>query len=1179
MGSVFVASASLFGQEETTAEETVEEDEEIETLSPFTVDANEQTGYLATSTLAGTRIKTNLSDVGSAISVMTTEFMQDLSGNDNESLLSYMVNSEVGGPRGNFSGGVDAGNPRELGLFGNPNNNTRIRGLSSADNTRNFFRTDIPWDNYNVDRVDLQRGPNAILFGLGSPAGVVNASTNQATFDTFGRAVVRFDQFASFRTALDYNYEILEDELAVRASLLVDRQKFRQDPAFEDDDRLYVAVKYAPRQLNSDSVRFELRGSYEIGGVEANRPRSVTIQDKISGWFLPETDSNGNPLGGLNKRTFGVYTDMELKDTNLDTGILGQINTFVEGSGPWYNSNAFQDGTWARIRVANNGHLTSDGQVINENDINGSVFFRDQRRVVVMKSADRAGAIEAPFFTEGFYQDATIQDPSIFDFYNNLMDGPNKRSFRDWNAFELELTNTFWNDRIGYNIGYFNQQLDTERWGIMGFPVESGYALNIDINSTTFQNLPNPDAGRPYLNLQPSSAGTGTGVTNRDALRAQAFVELDSREWLDGFLGDIIGLHRFTGLYATDNRDSDNRSHKLWDYAPEAYTNDPNVSITQDSIDNSINYYLGPSLTNASSPAGANIGRINEFIIPSTGTRNITVWDPTWIADPSVNPGDPWAGVPTRSHDTQAENPANYRGWVQRPTEVVSFIDRGNGNFYAGQSALDYLATSGTLVNEEIESFVAVWQGYLWNDSIVGTFGYRKDKAENTQFRAEPKPDGYPGHRGAFLHPDRYNLDDPQNFDPTWGGPVLDELEVETKNWSVALHLHRVLGPRYDDLLPVNLSLYYNEGENFQPAAGRFDAFGEPLPPPGGKTEDISALIATKDNRFSFRITKYETSVQNQRATGNIRELWRLQQAIFQPAWGKVRMQRGQWDIDSYTGTNGPDYMRNTIIPAWEEFELALLQEFPLVTRWSSTGEWPINDIGVTFRPPVGMTFTEDAISKGWEYEFIANPLPNWRISLNASQTEAIRDNVPGESFLALSSFIDEWFMNTPAGEMPYWWINSPPVRDGALYVPYRGQWLTLLSLNGQPQPEIREWRFNGVTNYTFTEGRLKGLGVGSGFRWLDKYAVDFPPTTDENGTVVRDLENPYLADSEFLIDLWASYVFNITDDIRWRIQLNVYNAFGNNKLIPLNTDPFGNPQAVRIQEGRSWAITNTIDF
>ncbi|MBM3852124.1 MAG: hypothetical protein FJ399_03105 [Verrucomicrobia bacterium] len=46
----------------------------------------------------------------------------------------------------------------ESGRFTNPNHNTRVRGLTAADNTRDFFTTSIPWNGFAVDRVELQRG-------------------------------------------------------------------------------------------------------------------------------------------------------------------------------------------------------------------------------------------------------------------------------------------------------------------------------------------------------------------------------------------------------------------------------------------------------------------------------------------------------------------------------------------------------------------------------------------------------------------------------------------------------------------------------------------------------------------------------------------------------------------------------------------------------------------------------------------------------------------------------------------------------------------------------------------------------------------------------------------------------------------------------------------------------------
>ena len=56
-----------------------------------------------------------------------------------------------------------------------PDGTTRVRGLSAPDRARNFFKTDIPFDSYNTDRVDLNRGANSFLFGLGSPAGLINS--------------------------------------------------------------------------------------------------------------------------------------------------------------------------------------------------------------------------------------------------------------------------------------------------------------------------------------------------------------------------------------------------------------------------------------------------------------------------------------------------------------------------------------------------------------------------------------------------------------------------------------------------------------------------------------------------------------------------------------------------------------------------------------------------------------------------------------------------------------------------------------------------------------------------------------------------------------------------------------------------------------------------------------------
>src|SRR4051812_24372418 len=51
--------------------------EEAVLLSPFEVNADLDTGYLATTAQSGTRLRTELKDIASSISVVTKDFMND----------------------------------------------------------------------------------------------------------------------------------------------------------------------------------------------------------------------------------------------------------------------------------------------------------------------------------------------------------------------------------------------------------------------------------------------------------------------------------------------------------------------------------------------------------------------------------------------------------------------------------------------------------------------------------------------------------------------------------------------------------------------------------------------------------------------------------------------------------------------------------------------------------------------------------------------------------------------------------------------------------------------------------------------------------------------------------------------------------------------------------------------
>ena len=102
---------------------------EVVTLSPFEVSTSKDVGYQATETLAGTRIRTNLKDVGSAIQVITKEFMQDVGATNSGTLLQYTTNAEVAGTRGTYAGLGNSTTLDETSLLRNPSQGSRVRGL------------------------------------------------------------------------------------------------------------------------------------------------------------------------------------------------------------------------------------------------------------------------------------------------------------------------------------------------------------------------------------------------------------------------------------------------------------------------------------------------------------------------------------------------------------------------------------------------------------------------------------------------------------------------------------------------------------------------------------------------------------------------------------------------------------------------------------------------------------------------------------------------------------------------------------------------------------------------------------------------------------------------------------------------------------------------------------------
>ena len=61
----------------------------------------------------------------------------------------------------------------------NPTQANRIRGIAPANISLGNFETmgRVPIDPLAVDAIEVSRGPNSSVFGLGNPSGTVNCTT------------------------------------------------------------------------------------------------------------------------------------------------------------------------------------------------------------------------------------------------------------------------------------------------------------------------------------------------------------------------------------------------------------------------------------------------------------------------------------------------------------------------------------------------------------------------------------------------------------------------------------------------------------------------------------------------------------------------------------------------------------------------------------------------------------------------------------------------------------------------------------------------------------------------------------------------------------------------------------------------------------------------------------------
>lgn len=786
------------------------EPETVEVLSPFVVSSEKDTGYQASSTLAGTRLNTPVKDLAASISIYTKDLMDDIGATSSSDLLIYATGMEAAGAGGNYSAATnDMSEPRPTGQNSriDPQGSSRSRGLGSPTFTRGYFGTSIAFDSYNTGMVTVNRGPNAALFGVGSGAGIVDTSLVQAELARNKFSVsTRYGNNDSLRASTDFNLVLVPKKVAFRLALLRDREKFNQRPAFENKDRVYGTLTVRPTKTTT------LRANFETGTTHADRPIGVLpFQSAFQGWLdagRPAYDWKfyDDPVLNPSTTNHGTSTEGFFYGTTISQGPIWTYDN-PANSAP---SRGFIYQTNTTTGTAANAVKTQVlNATFNRNLVTDSIRFLHSVNIFELPAGYWTAANVKPGQLPGFAP-AGIKmqgytNYSAFDFRNHMIDesGRQNESFR---TFNVKLEQGFWNNHAGVEAAYDVQRADRHTKNSF-FSRDNANHIYVDVNVTLPNGDPNPNVGRPYAIYGLSNVEDR--LERREAWHITSFLAYDFKEQKAPW-AKWLGKHTLTGLYEQNQVDTirDRIRGVVSGTAVDTFSTG-DMSVTQRRA--SIISYIGPSV----------IGNKNPLRLES-------------IRIPEIKAG-PMIPVSYFSRAADATDP---------------------GRILLGDAYLDEINDAGSAQRELIKSQAAVLQSSWLLDHVITTASWRRDEDFNvtktTTYVANPANRNDPGIA-------RLGFNDLAIFDSTPPPYVNKEIKAlgVVARWPQGL----VRLP-----LDSDLRVFANKSSNFTPVGGRITPFGESLPSPVGETKEYGFNFSTLQDKLSVRLNVFETSVKG--ATG-----------------------------------------------------------------------------------------------------------------------------------------------------------------------------------------------------------------------------------------------------------------------------------------------------------------------
>lgn len=179
-----------------------------------------------------------------------------------------------------------------------------FRGVrSTADFFIDGMRDDVQYYRslYNLDQVEILRGPNALLFGRGGTGGILNRVTKKGIVgDTFGGGQIAIDTFGEYSVQTDINLSY-GDSSAFRLNAMYEQLNNHRD--FYDGERIGInpTARFAVGEDTSLDLSYEYVDHYRF--IDRGIP----------------TGTNGRPVDEFEEIVFG---DPELNFNDLEAHLL-----------------------------------------------------------------------------------------------------------------------------------------------------------------------------------------------------------------------------------------------------------------------------------------------------------------------------------------------------------------------------------------------------------------------------------------------------------------------------------------------------------------------------------------------------------------------------------------------------------------------------------------------------------------------------------------------------------------------------------------------------------------------------------------------------------------------------------------------------------------------------------------